>query len=143
MEALFIVLNDLTYLDQILSEFVELKVRGATIIDSMGMARAIMDSEGLNFLMSGPFQHSLDQEQKYSKTIFTVIPEGQKTEEVVDAVRKIVEKIKKTSHWIYVYSTCLRYIPNETETNCEITKGICLFIPRLGLCLVFLFLFYD
>lgn len=95
MEALFIVLNDLTYLDQILSEFVELKVRGATIIDSMGMARAIMDSEGLNFLMSGPFQHSLDQEQKYSKTIFTVIPEGQKTEEVVDAVRKIVEKSKK------------------------------------------------
>jgi hypothetical protein len=30
-----------------------------------------------------------------SKTIFTVIPEGKKTEEVVDAVRKIVEDSKK------------------------------------------------
>ncbi|HKM29424.1 MAG TPA: hypothetical protein VJZ51_01530 [Bacilli bacterium] len=95
MEVLFIVLNDLTYLDEILAKFVELKVRGATILDSTGMARAIMDSEGLNFLMSGPFQHSLDREQKNSKTIFTVIPEGYNTVEVVNAVRKIVEKSKK------------------------------------------------
>ena len=42
MEALFIVLNDLSYLEAILQRFVELRVRGATIIDSMGMARAIM-----------------------------------------------------------------------------------------------------
>lgn len=95
MEVLFIVLNDLSYLDKILERFVELKVRGATMLDSTGMARAIMDSEGLNFLLSGPFLHSLDQEQKMSKTIFTVIPEGKKTEEVVDAVRKIVEDSKK------------------------------------------------
>ncbi|MCU0105429.1 hypothetical protein N7603_07140 [Acholeplasma vituli] len=95
MQALFIVLNDLSYLDQILSKFLELKVRGATIIDSQGMASAIMNNEGLSMLMSGPFQRSLDTEQKGSKTIFTVIPEVEKVEEVVNEVRKIVEKSKK------------------------------------------------
>ncbi|MDY0211064.1 MAG: hypothetical protein RBQ91_06660 [Acholeplasma sp.] len=95
MEVLFIVLNDLNYLDDIFAKFVELEVRGATILDSKGMARAIMDNEGLNFLLSGPFQRSLDEEQKNSKTIFTVIPEAKKVEEVVNAVRKIVEASKK------------------------------------------------
>lgn len=42
MNVLFIVLNDLAYLDEILEEFVSLKVRGATIIESEGMAAAIL-----------------------------------------------------------------------------------------------------
>ncbi len=95
MQALFIVLNDLSYLDQILSRFLDLKVRGATIIDSQGMAAAIMNNEGLNMLLTGPFQRTLDSDQKGSKTIFTVIPEAEKVEEVVNEVRKIVEKSKK------------------------------------------------
>lgn len=95
MQALFIVLNDLSYLEQILSKFLELKVRGATIMDSQGMAAAIMNNEGMNFIFSGPFQRSLDNDQKASKTIFSVIPEVEKVEEVVTEVRKIVEKSKK------------------------------------------------
>lgn len=95
MQALFIVLNDLSYLEQILSKFLDLKVRGATIIDSQGMASAMMNSEGLNMLLTGPFQRTLDNDQKGSKTIFSVIPEPEKVEEVVSEVRKIVEKSKK------------------------------------------------
>lgn len=95
MHALFIVLNDLTYLDEILEEFVELKVRGATIIESQGMASAILHSEGLNFLLQGLFKAGSVDAQKYSKTIFTVISDDQKLEETVAAVRKIVERSKK------------------------------------------------
>lgn len=90
MEALFIILNDLSYLEPILTRFVELKVRGATIVDSMGMARAIMNQEGMNFISSGPFQRSLDSDQKQSKTIFTVIPDGQDPKLIIDEVKKIV-----------------------------------------------------
>jgi len=96
MEALFIVLNDLSYLDVILNRFVELKVRGATILDSMGMARAIMNQEGMNFYQSGPFGRSLDDEQKQSKTIFTVIPEGQDASVIVEEVKKIVSSSKRS-----------------------------------------------
>lgn len=95
MNVLFIVLNDLSYLDPILSKLVELEIRGATILDSMGMARAIMDSDGLNFLLSGPFQRSLDEDQKGSKTIFTVIPDEPKVQEVVHAIRDIISNSKK------------------------------------------------
>lgn len=95
MEVLFIVLNDLSYLEAILNRFIKLKVRGATIIDSVGMARAIMDQEGMNFYGSGPFARSLDSDQTNSKTIFTVIPEGQDSKIVVEEVKKIVGSSKR------------------------------------------------
>lgn len=97
MQILFIVLNDLSYLDEILQKFVELKVRGATIIDSQGMAAAIMKSEGLMSLLSGPFSTSLGSDPKDSKTLFTVIPEEEKVQIVVQEVRKIVERSTKST----------------------------------------------
>ncbi|HPX72202.1 MAG TPA: hypothetical protein PLP51_04820 [Acholeplasmataceae bacterium] len=95
MNVLFIVLNDLAYLDEILEKFVDLKVRGATIIESQGMASAILNSEGLNFLMGGLFKGRTDEEQKYSKTIFTVIPDEETLKRTVAAVQKIVERSRK------------------------------------------------
>ncbi|MGI6787228.1 MAG: hypothetical protein ACOX5X_01555 [Acholeplasmataceae bacterium] len=95
MNVLVIVLNDLVYLDEILEKFVDLKVRGATIIESQGMASAILNSEGLNFLMQGLFKGRTDEEQKYSKTIFTVIPDEETLVKTVEAVRKIVERSRK------------------------------------------------
>ncbi|OQC10838.1 MAG: hypothetical protein BWX74_00425 [Tenericutes bacterium ADurb.Bin087] len=95
MQILFIVLNDLSYLDRILEKFLDLHVRGATIIDSQGMAAAIMQNEGLLSLLSGPFARSLENDQKGSKTIFTVIPEPEKVTEAVKAVQEIVAGSKK------------------------------------------------
>ncbi|MGI6734835.1 MAG: hypothetical protein ACOX3C_01425 [Bacilli bacterium] len=95
MQILFIVLNDLSYLDRILEKFIDLQVRGATIIDSQGMAAAIMQNEGLLSLLAGPFARSLENDQKSSKTIFTVIPETEKVSQVVKAVQDIVAGCKK------------------------------------------------
>lgn len=92
MEALFIVLNDLNYVDRVLEKFVELKVKGATIINSQGMASAILHGEGfMNLLNAGPFSKSLDADQKYSKTIFTVIPDTLEVGHIVSEIRAIVE----------------------------------------------------
>lgn len=95
MQILFIVLNDLSYLDRILEKFIDLQVRGGTIIDSQGMAAAIMQNEGMMGLLSGPFARSLSNDQKSSKTIFTVIPEAEKAQLVVKEIQKIVEGSKK------------------------------------------------
>ncbi|HEY8405270.1 MAG TPA: hypothetical protein VIK67_00195 [Acholeplasma sp.] len=96
MEALFIVLNDLNYLDRILEKFVELKVKGATIMNSQGMASAILHGEGfMNLLNAGPFSKSLDTDQKYSKTIFTVIPDTLDVNLIVSEISKIVEDSKR------------------------------------------------
>lgn len=42
MKALFIILNDLDYLEDILEEFVSLDIKGATVLDSQGLAQAIL-----------------------------------------------------------------------------------------------------
>src|SRR5690554_917991 len=95
MQVLWIVLKDLDYLDEILQKFVELKLRGATILDSEGMASAIMKNEGLfSNILQGPFFKS-DGISEGSKTIFTVIPEDDQVKETVAAVKEIM---KASSH---------------------------------------------
>lgn len=90
MEVLFIVVNDLSYMDKILGKMLELKVRGATILDSEGMARAIMREEGFNFLLSGPFQQSAST--KGSKTIFTVISDLSKKDLIIESIHDILSE---------------------------------------------------
>lgn len=87
MQILFIVLNDLTHLQEILEIFIKLKVRGATILDSEGMAKAVLEHEGLSFLLGGPFERMSPKKVGGSKTIFTVIPEAEKVPAVVEAIQ--------------------------------------------------------
>ncbi|MFA5560177.1 MAG: hypothetical protein WC964_00210 [Acholeplasmataceae bacterium] len=90
MQILFIVLNDLTQLPTILDTFVKLKVRGATILDSEGMAKAVLENEGLNYLLSGPFQKISNQKVGSSKTIFTVIPKDEQAPLIVEEIQKVL-----------------------------------------------------
>ncbi len=94
MQVLFIVLNKTKYLDDILAKFLEIGVKGATILDSQGMAGAIANQEGevLNF----GFLHSFMENAKpYSKTIFTVLKNQEMVEKTVAAVKEVLgEKAK-------------------------------------------------
>lgn len=87
MQILFIVLNDLTHLQEILEIFIKLKVRGATILDSEGMAKAVLESEGLSFLLGGPFEKMLPKKVEGSKTIFTVIQDEEQVPVVVETIQ--------------------------------------------------------
>lgn len=84
LELLFIVLNEESYLDELLQVFLELDVRGATVIDSVGMGQIISHSiplfGGLRSLMSGT--------RPYNKTIFTAI-DASKVPDVVKAFEQI------------------------------------------------------
>src|SRR5690554_2680682 len=96
MEALFIVLNDLTFMDDILEKFIELEIKGATIIDSKGMAQAILEKDGGGQgLFSGPFYKSLVGDQNHSKMIFTVLPETFDKKQVIFEIRSILEQSKR------------------------------------------------
>ncbi len=84
LKLLIIILNKEEHLDELLEAFVELDVRGATVIDSVGMGRIIRNSipifGGLRSLMEGS--------RPYNKTIFTVLHED-KVEEIVREYEKI------------------------------------------------------
>ena len=95
MNALFIVLNEIDCLDDILDEFVEIGVKGATILDSQGMGSAISHSGRGGEPLFGSIRAFLDNSRPYNKTIFTIIDDEELLEKAVDSVKRIVGDIDK------------------------------------------------
>jgi len=89
MNVLFIILNDLDLLDNILEDLYHIGIKGATIIDSEGMASALRHEPMFKMLFTGPFQKSDDDQM--SKTIFSVIENIDKYDEAVTLVKKHLE----------------------------------------------------
>ncbi|HPT82793.1 MAG TPA: hypothetical protein PLM25_02820 [Limnochordia bacterium] len=90
MFALFLVLNDTDYLDEILARFVDVGVQGATILDSQGMASALVSSRGRDYPLFGSLKALLEGARPYNKTIFTVLDSEELVERTVEAVRDVL-----------------------------------------------------
>ncbi len=95
MNVLFIVLNEVEYLDDILDAFVDIGVRGATIFDSQGMGSALTASGGGKEPFFGVLRNLLDESRPYNKTIFTVIKDDKILEDAIKIVKDIVGDIYK------------------------------------------------
>jgi nitrogen regulatory protein PII len=95
MFALFIVLNDTDYLDEVLSRFVSIGVGGATIIDSQGMARAIVHNNFESIPLFGSLKSMLTDSHPYSKTIFTVLSSQELVDKTVAEVQHTLSDIKR------------------------------------------------
>lgn len=95
MYVLFIVLNEAKYLDDILRKFVELGVTGATIIDSQGMAGAIINNFDENTSLFGSLRTLMEGAKPYNKTIFSVIKTEELVDKTVSAVREIMKDINQ------------------------------------------------
>ncbi len=85
MKLLFIVLNKEEYLDEVLEAFLELGLRGATILDSVGMGRILAYEipifAGLRSILPG--------HRPFNKTILTLVEE-EKISDVITAVEQII-----------------------------------------------------
>lgn len=93
MKLLFFVLNKTEKLDEVLTEFASRNISGATVIDSMGMARLLNhkhDEDEIPFL--GSLRAFLNPERVSNKVIFTVIKDEQ-LNDVVDAIESVVGDI--------------------------------------------------
>ncbi|NLY36982.1 MAG: hypothetical protein GX046_07090 [Tissierellia bacterium] len=95
MNVLFIVLNKVEYLDEILDSFVEIGIRGATILDSQGMGSALNSHGRGSEPFFGMLRHMLDESRPYNKTIFTVVEDDELLEKAVESVMAIVGDIHK------------------------------------------------
>lgn len=89
MKALFIVLNKLEYLDDILDMFLDVGVKGATILDSQGMGRAIGEHDAV----FGVIRSMIDGARPFNKTIFTVIEDEEVLDKAVKGVQDILGEI--------------------------------------------------
>lgn len=95
MNALFIVLNEVDYLEDILDSFVEIGVKGATILDSQGMGSAITNSGRGKEPFFGGIRLFIENARPYNKTIFTVIEDEELLLKAVKAVKSILGDIYK------------------------------------------------
>lgn len=88
MHILFLVLNKTEYLDDILSAFVKIGIKGATIIDSQGMGSALVANENLNIPLVGSLKSIFHHNRPFNKVIFTVLEE-----ELIPMAVKTVEEV--------------------------------------------------
>lgn len=95
MHALFIVLNEIDCLDDILDKFVEIGVGGATILDSQGMGSAITNSGRGKDPLFGSIRVFLDNSRPYNKTIFTIIDNEELLIKTVEVVKECVGDINR------------------------------------------------
>ncbi|SEU31917.1 hypothetical protein SAMN05443270_5182 [Lacrimispora sphenoides] len=93
MYVLFIVLNTVDSLDDILSGFVREGISGATILDSQGMGSAIVNNENRSAPLFSALHMLLSDSHPYSKTIFTVLENESLVDKAVAVVQEAVDGI--------------------------------------------------
>ena len=80
------VLNKEEYLDDVLAAFVEAGVTGATIIESLGMGRAIATDIPIFAALRRTLQHS----HPHNLTLFAVVKDDGQVERVISLIEKII-----------------------------------------------------
>lgn len=94
MNILFLVLNETEYLDDILDAFVDVGVRGATILESQGMGSALANGDK-DVPFFGALRTLLDNARPYNKTIFTVIEDEKVLKDAIEAVQNVLGDMTK------------------------------------------------
>lgn len=94
MEILVIVLNKIDLLDDLMVEFSNSGIKGATIIDSMGMIRVLADEHSEDIPLFGSLKMMLNENRPFNKTIFTVL-DSQKIPIAMDCVKKVIGDLNK------------------------------------------------
>lgn len=95
MHALFLVLNEPKYLEDILAAFLEVGVKGATIVDSQGMGSALAANPNYELPFFGYLRTFLDDAHPYNKTIFTVLENEEMVEKAVKAVKSVLDDVHR------------------------------------------------
>lgn len=94
MYALFVVLNEVDCLEDILSGFLENEVSGATIVDSQGMGSAIANSNNTDIPFFSSLRMLIGDSHPYSKTIFTVLKDKSMVDKAVGVVQEVMGDIE-------------------------------------------------
>lgn len=90
MELVIIVLNKTDLLDELLTEFMNNNLSGATVLDSSGMGHLISNQ----FPMFSMFAELDDEKENNSKTILKVVRSIEERERTEELVEKIIGDFK-------------------------------------------------
>ena len=90
MKLLVFILNKEEFLEEILEAFLELNIKGATILDSVGMGSILAQ----DIPIFAGFKNLLQGSRPANKTILTVIPEDL-VRPAINAIEQIVGSLKE------------------------------------------------
>lgn len=85
MHLLVIILNQEDYLDEILSELIELEVANATVIDGVAMERVLAKDVPI---FAGLLQTTRGS-RAYNKNIFALIPQKKTADQLVEILNEL------------------------------------------------------
>lgn len=88
MTLIVLIMNKVSYLEDILQEFNSIGIKGATVIDGMGVGRAMSDHMNKSFIVTYSLRKVIDGGRPYNKIILSVIEDS-----IVDLAYEAVEKI--------------------------------------------------
>ena len=86
MKLLIFVLSDLDKLQPLLRQFKDHNIPGATILDSTGMGRELVDHD--EFSIFGSMRRLISHDTQHSKTLFLVVED-----EEVNVITSIIETV--------------------------------------------------
>ncbi|MDK2798816.1 MAG: hypothetical protein PWP27_316 [Clostridiales bacterium] len=119
MYVLFIVLNEVEHVADILMKMKDLGLRGATVIDSMG-SRKVLDKDMYNVSFIGGLVRALEGDQRASKTIFSVIERKEQVKRAMDEIEKILGgDMKKPNKGIMFVLPVVHLRGGELERHIE------------------------
>lgn len=113
MRALFFVLNETEKLDDVLTEFTKRNIKGATVLESAGMASLLSnkhDEDEIPFL--GSLRNFLNPERQKNNIILTIIRDDQ-LDEAVEAIEFVVGDL------------CCKNAGVVFSVPIDFSKGIC------------------
>lgn len=88
MYVLFIVLNQPEFLPDVLFKLKKLRIRGATVIDSMGAT--LLTKDIYKVPIFGALMKSMDGDTHSNKTIFSVIEREEQVEEAMASIEELI-----------------------------------------------------
>lgn len=94
MQMLVLVLNKTDKLEDILREFLETGIKGATIIDSMGMVKALYQDNNDDLPLFGTLRMMMNESRPFNKTIFTVLND-EKIPDAIEAIKRVLGDLSK------------------------------------------------
>lgn len=94
MQALFVVLNEVEYLNDVLTVLHDAGVKGATIIDSVGFGRTGFKPRTYLPLI-GSLMEGAESSRPHNRTIFSVIDDDSVVDRAVAGVERILGDLSK------------------------------------------------
>jgi len=111
MYLVVIVLNKTESLNQILQKFLDIGIRGATVLDSKGMGQAFSECD--NPVFGGLRSLIYNQCRPSNNTLFSVVESKEKAEEAIKSVEQIIGDLGKPGSGI-AFSIALDFVKGFT-----------------------------